>query len=56
MDQTLNSRQADNRKRSRLGFLGTGWIGRSRLESLAQSGLVDIIAVADPCAQNCEQT
>lgn len=32
----------------RLGFLGVGWIGRNRLEALADSGLVRVAAVADP--------
>jgi predicted dehydrogenase len=40
------------RARPRLGFLGVGWIGRSRLEALARSGLVEIAAVADPVAAN----
>ncbi len=34
----------------RLGFAGVGWIGRSRLEALAQSGLVEIDAITDPDA------
>lgn len=33
--------------RPRLGFLGVGWIGRSRLDALSQSGAVRIAAVAD---------
>jgi predicted dehydrogenase len=40
------------RPRPRLGFLGVGWIGRNRLEALAQSGLVEIAAVSDPVAAN----
>jgi predicted dehydrogenase len=32
----------------RLGFLGVGWIGRNRLEAIAQSELAEITAVADP--------
>lgn len=31
----------------RLGFLGVGWIGRNRLEAIAQSGCGSIAAVAD---------
>jgi predicted dehydrogenase len=31
----------------RLGFLGVGWIGRNRLESLARSQVAEIVAVAD---------
>ena len=32
----------------RLGFLGVGWIGRNRLEAVAQDGRADIAAIADP--------
>jgi len=32
----------------RLGFLGLGWIGRSRMEALAASGRAEIVALADP--------
>jgi predicted dehydrogenase len=32
----------------RLGFLGTGWIGRLRLEAIAASGEADVAALADP--------
>ncbi|HYC31836.1 MAG TPA: Gfo/Idh/MocA family oxidoreductase [Gemmatimonadales bacterium] len=31
----------------RLGFLGTGWIGRHRLEAIRRSGVAEIAAVAD---------
>jgi len=31
-----------------LGFLGVGWIGRSRLEAIEGSGLAETVAVADP--------
>ncbi|HEU4564904.1 MAG TPA: Gfo/Idh/MocA family oxidoreductase [Gemmatimonadaceae bacterium] len=31
----------------RLGFLGVGWIGRSRMEAIAQSGAATVAAVAD---------
>ena len=34
--------------RPRLGFAGVGWIGRSRLESVAASGAAEVAAVADP--------
>ncbi len=30
-----------------LGFLGAGWIGRSRMSSIAESGLARVLAVAD---------
>ena len=35
------------RPRPRLGFLGTGWIGRHRMRAIADAGCVDIAAVAD---------
>ncbi|WP_374302782.1 Gfo/Idh/MocA family protein [Paracoccus sp. (in: a-proteobacteria)] len=34
--------------RPRLGFLGTGWIGRHRMAALAGTGLAEIVAVAEP--------
>lgn len=32
----------------RVGFLGVGWIGRQRMAALAETGLVQAAAVADP--------
>jgi predicted dehydrogenase len=37
--------------RPRLGFLGTGWIGRSRLRAVAASGIAEVVALADPAAE-----
>ncbi|HVG63853.1 MAG TPA: Gfo/Idh/MocA family oxidoreductase [Hyalangium sp.] len=34
----------------RLGFLGVGWIGRHRMEAIAQSGVAQVAAVVDPSA------
>jgi predicted dehydrogenase len=34
--------------RPRLGFLGVGWIGRSRLEAVERSGVAEIAALCDP--------
>ncbi len=34
-------------EKPRLGFLGAGWIGRSRMAGVAASGVADIVAVAD---------
>jgi predicted dehydrogenase len=34
--------------RPRLGFLGVGWIGRSRLEAIERAGVAEVAAVADP--------
>lgn len=36
------------RPKSRLGFLGTGWIGRHRMEAMLATGAVEAVAVADP--------
>jgi predicted dehydrogenase len=41
MTQTLPSQPA-------LGFLGVGWIGRHRMESIARSGVACIMGIADP--------
>ncbi|HZA99342.1 MAG TPA: Gfo/Idh/MocA family oxidoreductase, partial [Gemmatimonadales bacterium] len=38
--------------RPRLGFLGVGWIGRHRLEAVVQSGVADVVAVADVSPEN----
>jgi predicted dehydrogenase len=49
-DQTsaaLRERSAET-SRPRVGFAGLGWIGKSRLEAVAQTGLVEISAVSDP--------
>lgn len=35
----------------RVGFLGLGWIGRLRLQALAEAGLVRIVALADADAE-----
>jgi len=40
--------------RPRLGFLGTGWIGRHRLQAVASSGLAEISAIADLAPDNAE--
>ncbi len=34
--------------RPRVGFLGVGWIGRNRLQAIADTNLVDVVAVSDP--------
>ncbi|MDB4954405.1 MAG: oxidoreductase [Myxococcales bacterium] len=35
-------------KRPRLGFLGVGWIGRHRMEAIADARCAEIAAIADP--------
>ena len=37
-----------------LGFVGIGWIGRNRLEAIANSGLAKIAAVHDPYVRTLE--
>jgi len=34
-------------RRPRIGFVGLGWIGRNRLESIAAMDLVDVVAISD---------
>jgi predicted dehydrogenase len=34
--------------RARIGFLGTGWIGRHRMEAIVRTGAVEVAAIADP--------
>lgn len=41
----------------RIGFLGTGWIGRHRLGAIAATGAVEIVAIVDPdeaCAREAQ--
>jgi predicted dehydrogenase len=38
---------ATERSVPRLGFLGVGWIGRHRMEAIADTGLAEIAAIAD---------
>ncbi|HZP66321.1 MAG TPA: Gfo/Idh/MocA family oxidoreductase [Rudaea sp.] len=40
--------QLEPSPRPRLGFLGVGWIGRQRMQALAESGVADVVAIADP--------
>lgn len=37
----------DGTHRPRLGFLGVGWIGRHRMQAIADDGSVDIVSIAD---------
>lgn len=34
--------------RKRVGFLGTGWIGRHRMEAMIATGAIDAVAIVDP--------
>jgi predicted dehydrogenase len=44
------------RRRPRVGALGTGWIGRHRLEVLAAADVADIVGIADPSAAAMDAT
>lgn len=35
----------------RVGFLGTGWIGRHRMSAIVQADTVEVAAIADPSAE-----
>ncbi|MDO9500803.1 Gfo/Idh/MocA family protein [Falsiroseomonas sp.] len=37
--------------RPRLGFLGLGWIGRHRMQAIAEADVADIVAFADPAEE-----
>jgi Predicted dehydrogenases and related proteins len=37
--------------RSRLGFLGVGWIGRNRMKAILDAGVAEIAAIVDSSAQ-----
>lgn len=39
----------------RLGFVGVGWIGRNRLEAIAQSGAAEVAAISDASADALDQ-
>jgi predicted dehydrogenase len=38
----------------RLGFLGVGWIGKHRMEAIAEAGVAEIAAIADPSRERRE--
>ncbi|MDB6033937.1 MAG: ycjS [Verrucomicrobiales bacterium] len=46
----MQSRAGRTLAKPRLGFLGVGWIGRKRMEAIAQSGYAEITAIADPAS------
>jgi predicted dehydrogenase len=39
----------------RLGFLGTGWIGRNRMQAMLATGKADAIAICDPSSDMAAQ-
>jgi predicted dehydrogenase len=42
-------------RRPRLGFLGVGWIGRHRLQAIADSGEAEITMLSDPAPEGLAQ-
>lgn len=44
--------QASAMARPRIGFLGVGWIGRNRMETLVDTGLIETVAIADALPDN----
>jgi predicted dehydrogenase len=50
----IGSDAPDARELPRLGFLGVGWIGRGRMEAVAESGHGRVAAIADPAPEMLE--
>lgn len=38
-------------QRPRIGFLGTGWIGRHRMEAIHRSGVAEVAVIHDPASE-----
>lgn len=53
---SLPTRALPRPQKPRLGFVGVGWIGRSRLQAIVQGGLAEIAAIADSVPENAEKT
>jgi len=53
IDATENARArpAARQRKPRVGFLGVGWIGRHRMQAIADTGAAEIVAVADASEQ-----
>jgi predicted dehydrogenase len=49
--QTLGVRSPTALVRPRLGFAGVGWIGRNRMEAIAESGRGNVVAIFDPVSE-----
>jgi predicted dehydrogenase len=49
-------KNAKKNRPPRLGFLGVGWIGRNRMDAIAQSELAEIAAIADASTEILSQT
>ena len=57
MMEALNTAAIDvaTTKRPRLGFLGVGWIGRSRMAAMIATGAIEAAAIADPSPEMAAQ-
>lgn len=51
----VQTRTAQAAVRPRLGFLGVGWIGRHRMEAIANSGAAEISVISDPASNMAAQ-
>jgi predicted dehydrogenase len=51
MSQAPGSRPPPAGSRPRLGFLGVGWIGHHRMQSMLDTGAVQAVAIADASAE-----
>jgi len=49
MDETIVD------QKPRLGFIGVGWIGRNRLQAVAEQQIGDIRVISDPNADYAEE-
>ncbi|HZQ61929.1 MAG TPA: Gfo/Idh/MocA family oxidoreductase [Casimicrobiaceae bacterium] len=52
---TQASASANTSRRPRLGFLGVGWIGRHRMQAVAEDGCADIVVIADAARTIAEE-
>ena len=48
MKQELSTLQRETARLPRLGFVGTGWIGRNRMNALRTSGAGEVAAIVEP--------
>ncbi|WP_337268241.1 Gfo/Idh/MocA family protein [Oryzifoliimicrobium ureilyticus] len=54
-EMTIDRSEACVIRPARLGFLGVGWIGRNRMQTIVESGLGQVAAIADPSAECISQ-
>jgi hypothetical protein len=48
--ETLTAESRPITTRPRLGFAGVGWIGRHRMQAIAESGFGEVAGIYDPGA------